>query len=142
MSMTEALRAYLEQFPGLAGGVMHVDWLPAEAQTYTIDSVPAEPVLKTYMDGSSRRQYLFQVASRVFFAPDVENQAGNMAWFEEFQTWVEEKNFFRDLPALDSGRICKSIEIVSTAYPFAVSEDGMARYQVQMKMIYLQEANL
>lgn len=43
MSITAALRAYLEQFPGLSGGVMHVDWLPSEAQTYTIDSVPAEP---------------------------------------------------------------------------------------------------
>ena len=142
MTMTEALRGYLEQFPGLAGGVMHVDWLPAEAQTYTIDSVPAEPILKTYMDGSSRRQFLFQVASREFFAPDVENQTGNMAWFEEFTAWVEEKNFWRDFPALGPGKSCKSIEIVSTAYPFSVSEDGMARYQVQMKMTYLQEGIL
>lgn len=140
MTMTEALRSYLEQFPGLAGGVMHVDWLPAEAQSYTIDSVPAEPILKAYMNGSSRRQFLFQVASREFFASDVENQTSNMAWFEEFTTWVEEKNFWRDFPALGPGKSCKSIEIVSTAYPFSVSEDGMARYQVQMKMTYLQEA--
>lgn len=142
MTMTEALRDYLEQFPGLSGGVMHVDWLPAEAQSYTIDSVPAEPVLQTYMDGSSRRQFLFQVASREFFAPDVGNQTGNMAWFEEFTAWVEAKDFRRDFPALGPGKSCKSIEIVSTAYPFSVSDDGMARYQVQMKLTYLQEGIL
>lgn len=142
MSITAALRAYLEQFPGLSGGVMHVDWLPSEAQTYTIDSVPAEPVLKIYMDGSSRRQFLFQVASREFFSPDIDNQADNMAWFEKFQAWVEERNLFRDLPDLGPGKSCKSMEIVSTAYPFSVSEDGMARYQVQMKITYLQEGIL
>lgn len=142
MDITAALRDYLEQFPGLSGGVMHVDWLPAEAQSYTIDNVPAEPVLKTYMDGSSRRQFLFQVASREFFAPDVENQTGNMAWFEKFGTWVEEKNLRGEFPNLGPGKLCKSIEIVSTAYPAAVSEDGLARYQVQMKLTYLQEGIL
>lgn len=142
MSITAALRDYLERFPGLAGGVMHVDWLQAEARTYTIDSVPAEPILKTYMDGSSRRQYLFQVASREFFAPDVENQARNMAWFEEFQDWVETQNLFRKFPVLGDRKKCQRIEIVSTAYPFSVSEDGYARYQVQMRLIYFQEGIL
>lgn len=142
MTITEALRNYLEQFPGLSGGVMHVDFLPPDARAYTIDSVPAEPVLKSYMDGSSRRQYLFQVASREYFAPDVDNQTGNMAWFEEFQDWVETKNMFRDLPVLGGRRKCQSIEIISTAYPFSVSEDGYARYQVQMRLTYFQEGIL
>ena len=142
MTITEAVRKHLERFPGLSGGVMHVDWLPAEAQAYTVDSVPAEPVLKTYMDGSSRRQFLFQVASRAFFAPDVENQAGNMGWFEAFAQWVEAWNLRRDFPDLGPGRKCRAMEILSTAYPFSVSEDGMARYQIQMRLIYEQEAVL
>lgn len=142
MTITEALRDYLGKFPGLSGGVMHVDFLPPDARGYTIDSVPAEPVLKTYMDGSSRRQFLFQVASREYFAPDVGNQTGNMAWFEAFQSWIEDKSLRRDFPQLGQGQTCKSIEIVSTAYPFSVSEDGMARYQVQMKLTYLQEGIL
>lgn len=142
MTVTEAIRGYLEGFPGLSGGVMHVDWLPTEAKTYTIDSVPAEPVLKSYMDGSSRRQFLFQVASREYFAPDVGNQACNMAWFENFSQWVEAQNLRRDFPNLGAGRKCRAIEILSTAYPFSVSKDGMARYQIQMRIIYEQEAIL
>lgn len=142
MTITESLRSWLEDFPGLSGGVMHVDWLPADAQTYSVDSVPAEPILNQYMDDSSRRQHLFTVASKMFYGPDVGDQTGNMAWFESFSDWVSEQNFRRKLPDLGEGRTCKTIEIISTAYPYTVSDDGMARYQVQMKMTYLQEAKL
>jgi hypothetical protein len=142
MTITEAIRDWLEGFPGLSGGAMHIDWLPAEAQTYSVDSVPAEPVLQQYMDGGSLRQHLFTVASKMFYGPDVADQAENMAWFEDFTAWVEAQSFRRRLPDLGAGRRCKTIEIVSTAYPYTVSEDGCARYQVQMKMTYQQEGNL
>lgn len=138
--MIDALRDWLEQFSGLSGGIMHVDWLPQDAKTYSIDSVPAEPILNFYMDGSSRRQMLFAVASKMFYGPDVDSQTSNMAWFEEFSDWVEEQNFFRCLPQLGSRRKCINIEVISTAYPLTIGDDGLARYQVQMRMIYLQEA--
>lgn len=138
--MMNAIQTWLSSFEGLAGGIMHVDWLPAEAQTYSVDSVPAEPVLIRYMDGSSRRQKLFLVASREYFAPDVDDQIQNTEWFDTLSDWVETQNLQRNFPDLGKGRKCKSIELITTAYPVDVSDDGMARYQVQMRMIYLQEA--
>ena len=74
MSITAAIRDYLELYPGLSGGVMHVDWLPESARYYSIESVPCEPVLKQYMDGSSRRQFQFNLASSMYYSTDVENQ--------------------------------------------------------------------
>lgn len=138
--LTQAIRDWLEAYEGLSGGIMHVDWLPADAQTFSVDSVPTEPILNQYLDGSSRRQLLFVVASREFFASDVDNQTDNMAWFEAFSDWVEAQNLRRSFPDLGEHRKCRSIEIISTAYPFSVGDDGLARYQVQMKMTYLQEA--
>ena len=138
--LTQAIRDWLEAYEGLSGGIMHVDWLPADAQTFSVDSVPTEPILNQYLDGSSRRQLLFVVASREFFASDVDNQTDNMAWFEAFSDWVETQNLRRSFPDLGACRKCRSIEIISTAYPFSVGDDGLARYQVQMKMTYSQEA--
>lgn len=142
MSITAAIRNYLETYPGLSGGVMHVDWLPESARVYSIESVPCEPVLKQYMDGSSRRQFQFNLASSMFYSSDVDNQAENMEWFESFDTWIQQQNFTRNLPDLGEGRVCKSIEILSSAYPVAVDGNGLARYQLQMGITYLQEGTL
>ena len=142
MSITAAIRNYLETYPGLSGGVMHVDWLPESARYYSIESVPCEPVLKEYMDGSSRRQFQFNLASSMFYGPDVENQVENMEWFESFDSWIQTQNLFRRLPDLGDGRKCQSIEILSSAYPVAVDENGLARYQLQMGITYLQEGTL
>ena len=142
MSITAAIRDYLENYPGLSGGVMHVDWLPESARAYSIESVPCEPVLKQYMDGSSRRQFQFNLASSMYYSPDVENQAENMEWFESFDNWIQMQNLFRRLPDLGAGQLCKSIEILSSAYPVAVDGNGLARYQLQMGITYLQEGTI
>lgn len=142
MSLTQAVRHWLEQFPGLSGGVMHLDFLPPEARSYSVCSVPAEPVLRQYLDGSSRRQLMFTVSSREFFGPDVAQQSEHLGFFEELETWLEFQRGQKHLPALGDGRTCISVEILSTAYPFSVTPDGFAQYQVQMKMTYLQEGIL
>lgn len=142
MSITAAIRNYLETYPGLSGGVMHVDWLPESARYYSIESVPCEPVLKQYMNGSSRRQYQFNLASSMFYSSDVDNQAENMDWFESFDDWIQNQNFTRQFPDLGEGRKCQSIEILSSAYPVAVDDSGIARYQLQMGITYLQEGTI
>lgn len=142
MGITEAIRAYLENYPGLSGGVMHVDWLPESARAYSIESIPCEPVLKQYMDGSSWRQLQFNLASSMYYSSDVENQTENMEWFEAFDGWIQMQSLFRQLPELGEGRVCKTIEILSSAYPVAVDDNGLARYQLQMKITYLQEGIL
>lgn len=142
MTLTEAILTWLEQFPGLSGGVMHLDFLPPEARSYSVDSVPTEPILQQYLDGSSRRQLLFTVSSREFYGPDVGRQEQSIAFFEELGDWVETQNLRRRLPLLERGKTCISAEILSTAYPLTVSPDGMARYQIQMRLTYLQEGFL
>ena len=108
MGITEKIRDYLEEYPGLSGGVMHVDWLPESARYYSLESVPCEPVLKEYMDGSSRRQFQFNLASSMFYSPDVENQVENMEWFESFDSWIQTQNLFRRLPDLGDVNQLKS----------------------------------
>lgn len=140
--MTEAIYRWLSEFPGLAGGVMHLDFLPPEARSYSVCSVPTEPVLRRYVDGSSRRQLLFTVASREFYGPDTSLQAQSLSFFEALEDWVEQKSARREYPKLGDGKHCVSMEVLSTAYPLTVSPDGMAQYQIQMKLTYLQEGIL
>ena len=56
--------------------------------------------------------------------------------------WVEGKAFARELPEMDNNRTAQKIIVTSTAYPFIVSEDGKARYQLQMRLEYFQKRSV
>ena len=142
MTLTSAIYTSLSAFPGRSGGMMHLDFLPPEARSYSVCSVPTEPVLRQSVDGSSRRQLLFTVVSREFYGPDTARQDQSLAFFETLERWVEARNLRRELPELGAGKRCLCVEILSTAYPLTVSPDGMAQYQVQMQLTYLQEGFL
>lgn len=142
MTRATAIFTWLSEFPGLSEGLIHLDFLPPEARSYSVCSEPTEPVVQQYMDGSSRRQLLFTVASRSFFGPDVSGQAQSLRFFETLEAWVEDRNSRRQLPTLPAGQSALSLEVLSTAYPLTVFPDGMAQYQIQMKLTYLQEGYL
>lgn len=68
MTIIDGVRAWLKTYEGLADGRLSVDFLPEEAKSYSVDTVPTTEIVKRYLDGSSIRQYLFCVSSREFTA--------------------------------------------------------------------------
>ena len=64
MTIIDGVRAWLKTYEGLADGRLSVDFLPEEAKSYSVDTVPTTEIVKRYLDGSSIRQFLFCVSSR------------------------------------------------------------------------------
>lgn len=89
MTIIEAVRKYLEGCPLLNGGKLNVDFLPEEAATYSVDVVPVKPVVKAYLDGSSKRQFLFAFATRAYYGDHIRQQLDNLCLFEAFEEWVD-----------------------------------------------------
>lgn len=138
MTVIECLRAWFKQYPGLSGR-LDVDFLGEAADTYSIDTIPSEEIIKRYKSGA-RKQYQFAISSRRFYDRNIEQNIENLKFFEDLTAWVEQKAKSRQLPAMDEGRTALQIVVTSNAYPFVVSEDGKARYQVQMRLEYYKEA--
>lgn len=120
---------------------MGVDFLPAEAQTYSLDVVPCTEVIKQYLDGSAVKQFLFVLASRNFHSDKIHQNTENLAFYEGFSRWVERQNRARNWPILDNGRVARKVEVTTSGYPFYVDEHGTARYQIQMKLTYDQKGD-
>lgn len=140
MTNIEAVSAWLRTYPPLADGRIGVDFLPAEAQTYSVDAMPGKEIIKKYLDGSTVRQFDFVLASREFHGDDIAQNTGNLVFYEDFAQWVEAQNKFGGrLPSLADGRSVRSVEVTTTGYPFFVDEHGTAQYQIQMKMTYYQK---
>lgn len=137
-SVMEILQGWFKTYEGLSGR-LDVDFLDNEADTYSIDTIPCEEVLKRYLDGSTRKQFQFAISSRRFYDQNISQNLGNLQFFEDLTAWIEKQAAERNLPVMDDGRESLAIYVTSTAYPFVISEDGKARYQLQMRLEYIQK---
>ena len=139
MTVMECVQTWLRSYSGLSGR-LDVDFLDEEADTYSVDTIPCEEVVKRYADGSVVKQFQFAVSSRRFYDQNIAQNIDNLKFFEDLGAWVEARAKARKLPVMDGGKTAQKIVVTSTAYPFIISEDGKARYQMQMRLEYYKEA--
>lgn len=139
-TIIDALMDWLKTCPELTDGEMNIDWLPADARGYSVDVVECQPVLKRYSTGTTKKQFIFYLVSREFLGDDIRDAQDNYTFYEAFAAWVEKNSLAGNLPDLGEGRAARSIEVNTSGYPIYVSEDGRARYQIQLKLIYAEEA--
>lgn len=114
---------------------VNVNYLEPNVDTYSIEEMPIEPILKKYIDGSSIRQYAFIFTSREPYSSDVIQNIDNSGFYEKFADEIETKNDNEEFPVLDDNLETLEIKITSTGYAFAVSEDS-AQYQVNLRLKY------
>ena len=138
MTIIESLRNWFKQYPGLKGR-LDVDFLGEDADTYSIDTIPCEEVLKRYKGGDTRKQYQFTISSRRAYEQNININTENLKFFEDLTAWIEEKIQRRELPEIDNNRTALKLVVTSNAYPFIVSEDGKARYQIQLRLEYFKK---
>lgn len=139
MTVTEAVREFLADCPLLAGGKLNVDFLPAEAASYSIEAVPVQPVVKRYIDGSELRRYAFVLATRAYYGEHIRSQLDNLAFFEQFEDWLGTQNRAGQRPVLDAPCTATKLEVTSSGYAFAPDTDT-ARYQIQCQLEYYRQA--
>ena len=136
-NIMEAGRKFLRTYPPLAEGKLHVDFLPEEAQSYSVEAVPAKEIVRCYVDGSTVRQFLFVVASREFFGDKISQQLDNLSFYGDFSEWLREQTMAGNLPNLGEGRKVMLMEATTSGYAMA-AEASMARYQIQCRMEFFQ----
>lgn len=136
------LRDYIKKCPYLDtfnnAVRVNVNFLEPNVDTYSIEEIPIEPILKKYVNGDSIRQYAFIFTSREPYGIDVFQNIDNSGFYEKFAEWIEESNDNGIFPILEGKLEPLKIEVTSTGYAFSVSEDT-AQYQIQLKLKYLKK---
>lgn len=117
---------------------VNVNFLDDEIDTYSIEEVPIEPIIKKYVNGDSIRQYAFIFTSREPYGPEVLQNIDNSGFYEKLADEIEKNNYNDILPELDKGLEPISIEVTSTGYAFAVTE-SKAQFQIQLKLKYFKK---
>ena len=141
MKIIESVKNFILTCPCLDElAAVNVDFLPDSTDTYSIEEVPVNSVLKTYLDGSQERQFVFVFASRFFYSDETRNNLENSGFYEDFSDWLDEQTEKGNFPVMRDGLTPTKIEAMSSGYLFDVSGDlSNARYQIQCRLIYDKE---
>lgn len=135
----EAIKDFIQRnCPLVSGKKIKVNCLSEKAESYTIEPVPASPIIRKYADGGSMRQYLFVFASRNYYDEDERNNIKAAEFFEKFGEWIEQVTDQNNLPELSKGYTPIRLEVLSTGYLFS-ADATKARYQIQCRLIYTKE---
>lgn len=117
---------------------VNVNYLEPSPDTYSIEEVPIEPILKRYVNGDSIRQYAFIFTSREPYGADVIQNIDNSGFYEKLADEIESNNDNEIFPILENGLEPLEIKVTSTGYAFAVTE-STAEYQIQLRLKYLKK---
>lgn len=118
-------------------GKVRVNFLGDIPIEYVIEEVPAEPMVKRYIDGTSICQVLFIFASREGYDKSAIQNMLSSNFYEDLSSWFEKQTLNGNLPVLPQGMESQKIETISTGYAVKADELGKtARYQIQCKLTY------
>lgn len=141
MTIVESVKNFILTCPLLDNlKRLNIDFLPEDPDTYSIEGIPAPEIVKTYLDGSTERQFVFVFAARFYYSEEVRNNIENSGFYEQFAEWLEEQTEAENLPILGGKKTASKIEAMSSGYLYDIAGDlTNARYQIQCRLIYDKE---
>ena len=135
MKIIEAIRDYIANMDCMKtfDNAINVNYLDSEIDSYSLEEIPCNPIIKKYVDGSTLRQFQFVFCSREPYGAEILQNIENSNFYENFANEIELKNSKDILPNIDG---IKSIEVTSNAYTVSVTEDT-SMYQINLNLKYL-----
>ena len=135
MKLIDYIRSLLRTCPLLENERINVDFLDAQNGSYSVNTSPAVPIVKRFIDGSSIRQYVFTFSSAELYGEEIRQNLENAGFWEDFMEWIESVT----LPqSLETGQEPQKIEVLSSGYAFMTDADS-ARYQIECRLLYKQK---
>lgn len=124
---------FLEEFGQATFPVVNMDLLEDNPVMYSIESTPAEPVVKRFVNGDTLRQYVFSLCSRTLYSPGENLQTAE--FYEKFSDWLEECTKEKKLPLLEGKEQSKSIRATTGGYLYD-NQGTSCQYRIQCQFIY------
>lgn len=141
-SFIDSIINFLKQCPVFKeDSKVNINYLGNKIEDYCLESVPAERIMKRFIDGEKEKQKIFVFASRKTYSQDEIENINNYEFFEELAEWIEKQDDneeFPDISGITNIQEIESIEILDSPYICAINETE-ARYQTEIKITYIQK---
>lgn len=117
---------------------INVDFLGEEPTEFAIVPIAVDPILEKHVDGSSLRQYQFQLISCNSYGADVMQNIANSSFYEKLYSLIESNNNDGTFPDIDG---IVSIECLNNG-AILDATTNTARYSIQIKITYEKESEV
>lgn len=140
MSVIESIRDFIATCPSIDEldtmfSQVNVDKLESEP-SYSIESIPSDPIVKRCINGDSIRRVTFYLCSRNIYG--AEENLDTSQFYENFADWLEVCTRTKQLPVLSEGQTVRSIKANTHGY-INDTEATYAQYQIQCELQYYQK---
>lgn len=136
MKIIEGILAYISSLDCIStfASIVNVNYLDSVVNSFSIEEIPCEPILKKYVGGTAKRQFQFAFCSRELYSNEQSQNITNSSFYEDFANEIETKNNTDDLPIID-GIESSSLEVTSSAYTVSTEADT-SMYQINLNFKY------
>lgn len=121
------LKEFEQMFP-----VVNTDMLGEDTTSYSIESTPADPIIKRYSNGDTVRQYVFSLCSREIYGESENEETAE--FYEKFADWLEECTRSGALPKLTGKLKSKSIRATTGGYLYD-NKGTKCQYRIQCQFL-------
>lgn len=136
-NLLEKIRDTIKKCPLINGDRVNVDYVGTE-MCYSIDTLPCDPILASYVDGGARKQYQFAFTSKEEYDEDIRVNIDNSGFYEAFEDWLTEISHSEGLPDLGPSKSALCFETLNKGYLYDIDENK-AKYRIECRLIYSQE---
>ena len=138
-NVIEYIRDIIKKCPLLEEGKrVNVDYI-GEKMSYSIDTLPCDPIIKNYVDGGSSKQFQFAFTSKEEYDEDARINIENSGFFEKFEEWLQKQgNWKNPLPEMEAKKTPVCFDVLNKGYLYDVDGDD-AKYRIECRLIYNQE---
>jgi len=134
------VREYMMSCPQLADKKININCLGTKAQSFSIDSVDTDPVIKKYCDGSALKQAVFNLSVRDRYDENLGGSLFVTELLEKVEDWIWTQNVLKNLPVFGSkNAISRSIEVTKSGHLYDTSMSN-GRWQMEFRVVYRQSA--
>lgn len=136
-NIIQYIRDFILTCPLVNGERVNVDYIGQE-MSYSIDTLPCSPIIQTYTDGGTKRQFQFAFMSNEEYDEDARVNIENSGFYEAFEEWLDTQSMLGKLPDMTEKKYPIRFETLNRAYLYDI-EENKARYRVECRLIYEQE---
>lgn len=136
-NILEYIRDFILTCPLINGESVNVDYIGTD-MTYSIDTLPCDPIIQQYTDGGAKKQFQFALTSKEQYDEDIRINIENSGFYEAFEEWLDTQSMMYKLPDMGEKKSPIRFETKNKGYLYDV-EEVYAKYRIECRLIYEQE---
>lgn len=111
---------------------INADMLSNKVDDYSLDKIPTDSDLETWIIGNSIKQDTFSFRSRKAYSQDTINNLANIGFFEQFENKIKSNNEAGVLPDIEG---IESIECLNCG-TMVTNETNTSVFDIQIRITY------